>query len=222
MRRPTLLASAALAAALLPGAFARPAAAQEQTQVHNTAPLHPPKGARVAIVEFYDLECPDCARASPLLREAAEKYKIPLVRHDFPLPFHAWSFDAAVNARWFDTHSKKLGDQYRDAVFAAQPTITSPADLRAFTEKFAAQNKLTLPFVIDPQGKLAALVKADAALGQRVGIEHTPTIWVTTNRGGGAPPFVEIVDRDKLYQVIDEALAQTAPAGSRSGGPARP
>ena len=54
------------------------------------------------------MECPDCARANPLLKEAAAKYKIPWVRHDFPLPFHAWSFQAAVNARWFDTKSKKL------------------------------------------------------------------------------------------------------------------
>ena len=72
------------------------------------------------------MECPDCARANPLLREAAAKYNIPWVRHDFPLAFHAWSFNAAVNARWFDTKSKKLGDDYRDAVFASQQSITTP------------------------------------------------------------------------------------------------
>ena len=70
------------------------------TQVHDPAALRPPAGARVAIVEFEDMECPDCARANPLLREAAAKYNIPWVRHDFPLPFHPWSMQAAVNARW--------------------------------------------------------------------------------------------------------------------------
>ena len=39
---------------------------------------------------------------------------------------------------------------------------------------------MALPFAVDPQGKLAAEVKADYALGQRIGIEHTPTIWVVT------------------------------------------
>ena len=80
------------------------------TQVHDPSVLKPPAGARVALVEWEDMECPDCARANPLLKEAAEKYRIPWVRHDFPLPMHPWSFQAAVNARWFDTKSKKLGD----------------------------------------------------------------------------------------------------------------
>jgi protein-disulfide isomerase len=70
---------------------------------------------------------------------------------------------------------------------------------------------LALPFAIDPQGKLANEVKADYALGQRIGIEHTPTIWVVTANSKGAP-FVEVVDRSKLYQLIDQALADTASA----------
>ena len=162
----------------------------------------------MAIVEFEDLECPDCARANPLLKEAAAQYNIPWVRHDFPLPFHNWSFNAAVNARWFDLKSKTLGDDYRDAVFANQPSITSPEVLRDFTDKFAKDRGVAMPFAIDPQGKLAAEVKADYALGQRIGIEHTPTIWVVTASSKGAP-FVEVVDRTKLYQLIDQAIADT-------------
>ena len=178
------------------------------TQVHDPAALKPPAGARVAIVEFEDMECPDCGNANPLLKEAAAKYNIPWIRHDFPLPFHPWSFQAAVNARWFDTKSKKLGDEYRDAVFANQPSITTLDVLRQFTEKFAKSHNVALPFAIDPQGKLAAEVKADYALGQRIGIEHTPTIWVVTSNSKGAP-FIEVVDRTKLYQLIDQAIADT-------------
>jgi protein-disulfide isomerase len=186
------------------------------TPVGDKSLLKPPSGARVAIFEFQDLECPDCARAFPLLKEAAAKYNIPWVQHDFPLPFHAWSFQAAVNARWFDTKSAKLGEDYREAVFASQPSIASTDDLRTFTEKFANDHKVAFPFAVDPQGKLAADVKADYALGQRIGIEHTPTIWVVTNRSGSAPPFVEIVDRTKLYSIIDQALAATKPAATHT------
>jgi thiol-disulfide isomerase/thioredoxin len=176
--------------------------------VHDPSALRPPAGARVALIEFEDLECPDCAHANPLLKEAAAKYRIPWVRHDFPLPFHAWSFTAAVNARWFDLKSKALGDEYRDSVFSNQPSITSPEILRDFTDKFAQSKGIAVPFAIDPQGKLAADVKADYALGQRVGIEHTPTIWVVTANSKGAP-FVEVIDRTKLYQLIDQAMADT-------------
>jgi protein-disulfide isomerase len=218
--RPSVACLALAAALLLPFAAAPAAHAQpENTPVHNTAPLHPPAGARVAIVEFADLECPDCARANPLLKQAADQYNIPWVRHDFPLPQHDWSFQAAVNARWFDTQGKKLGEEYRDAVFAHQNEITvidngaydgekGLPNLRAFTAKFAADHKLTLPFVIDPQKKLEAEVKADYALGQSVGIQHTPTIWVVTNQTNGTP-FVEVLDRSRLFSMIDEALAET-------------
>ena len=206
---PCLFAGLALAVLFFP---ARAAQAQfdpsPTTPVHDPSALKPPPGARVAIVEFEDMECPDCARANPLLREAAENYKIPLVRHDFPLPFHNWSLQAAVNARWFDTKSKKLGDEYRDAVFADQPNIIDLNVLREFTQKFAQEHGIALPFAMDPQGKLLALVKTDYALGQRIGIEHTPTIWVVTANSKGAP-FVEVVDRSKLFQLIDQALVDT-------------
>jgi protein-disulfide isomerase len=170
----------------------------------DTSMLRPPKGSKVAIIVFEDLECPDCARAAPLLHEAAKQYNIPLVQYDFPLPMHPWSFDAAVNARYFDTISKKLGDDYRLFIFSNQPTITK-ANLRGVTERFAADHKVTLPFVIDPMGELSAKVKADAQLGQRVGLDHTPTIYVVSDTVRGRP-FVEVVDRSQLYSIIDQAM----------------
>jgi protein-disulfide isomerase len=205
-----VLVALGIASLAAPRASAQFSGAQANaTPAGDKSLLKPPPGARVAIFEFGDLECPDCARANPLLKEAAAKYNIPWLRHDFPLPFHVWSFQASVNARWFDTKSEKLGNDYRDAVFANQPSIATLDDLRNFTEKFANDRKVAFPFAVDPQGKLAALVKADYALGQRIGVEHTPTIWVVTNRTGSAPPFVEVVDRTKLYNIIDQALAET-------------
>jgi protein-disulfide isomerase len=209
------LARGWLPALFLSFALAAPAFAQfsnpqpETTTVHNAAPLHPPAGARVAIVEFEDLECPDCARANLVLKEATGKYHIPWVRHDFPLPFHTWSFDAAVDARWFDTQSKPVGDGFRDAVFAAQSTLHSEDDLAAFARKFAQDHQLAFPFAVDPQGRLAQLVKADYELGRSVGIQHTPTIWVVTDHTSGAP-FVEVVDRSRLFTLIEQAQAETA------------
>ena len=32
--------------------------------------LKPPKGSKVALIVFEDLQCPDCRRANPLLNEA--------------------------------------------------------------------------------------------------------------------------------------------------------
>jgi len=176
---------------------------------HDTRALRPPKGARVAIVVFEDLQCPDCARANPLLEEAARTYKIPLVRYDFPLPMHNWSFQAAIMARYFDTKSQKLGDEMRDELFKHQSEIT-PDNLRPFVEKFAQERKTSLPFVIDPKGELERAVKADYQLGQATGIQHTPTIYVVSNSTTGQP-FVEVVDRTNLYRLIDDMLEQAGP-----------
>jgi protein-disulfide isomerase len=68
--------------------------------------LKAPTGAKVAIEVFEDLECPDCARWYPEIFKVAEARHVPVVLHDFPLPMHPWSFQAAVYARFFDTKSQ--------------------------------------------------------------------------------------------------------------------
>jgi protein-disulfide isomerase len=163
--------------------------------------LHPPKGAKVAIVVFEDLQCPLCRQTAPLLKEAGKTYKIPVVRHDFPLPMHNWSFEATVTAHYFDAKSRTFGLEYRDYIFEHQPEIT-PQNLRWFSDKFAADHKMALPFVIDPQGKLAAEVRAERDLGTRIGLHQTPTIYVVSSKPGGKP-YVEVTDRSQLYQMID-------------------
>jgi len=163
--------------------------------------LRPPKGAQIAIVVFEDLQCPMCGRVAPLLAQAGRTYKIPVVRHDFTLPMHNWSFEAAVLARYFDTHSKEIGNEFRDTVFEHQLEI-NPQNLRAFAEKFAAEHKIALPFVVDPSGKLAALVRADKDVGVSLNIDHTPTIWVVSNKRSGKP-YVEVKDTSQLYVLID-------------------
>ena len=184
------------------------------TQVHDAAALRPPAGAHVAIIEFEDLQCPDCRRANPIVEAAAKKFHIPVVRHDFPLPFHTWSFQAAVDARWFDTHSRQLGHQFRDAVFAAQPTIKDHKDLQAFAARFARQHGLSFPANPDPNGKLREMVKADYELGLDIGVKHTPTIWVVTNQTTHKP-FIEVLDRSHLDALIQKAEAETREASNR-------
>jgi protein-disulfide isomerase len=163
--------------------------------------LRPPKGSPVALVVFEDLQCPQCARAAPLLNQASQTYKIPLVQHDFPLPMHNWSMNAAIMARYFDTHSKTVGNAFRDYVFEHQREIL-PDNLRGFAEKFAADHKVEFPFVVDPAGKLSALVMADRDLGKSINLDHTPTIYVVSDKKTGTP-YVEVKDLGQLYVTID-------------------
>lgn len=203
-------ASLLLAAALVLAGLA--AHAQAPTPVLDASALRPPAGARVAIVEFDDLQCPACAAANPILKAAAAQYKIPWVRHDFLIPYHNWSRIAAIDARWFDLKSKALGDEYRDQVFANQPSIYNPDSLAQFTQTFARSHGITMPFAVDPQGKLASEVEADIALAQRTGIKSTPTIFIVAGNSKGAP-FTQVLNpAQQLYTTIDRAIADTAPA----------
>lgn len=164
--------------------------------------LKPPAGAKAAIVIFEDLQCPDCARAHPLVKEVAKAQNVPVVRHDFPLPKHDWSFKAAVIARYFDSKSEKLGEGWRMYCYTHQEELT-PENLMERATNFGKVNNAPLPFALDPDGKLEAKVKADFKLGQKIGIQHTPTIWVVGS-GKAAEPFVEVVDRSQMSDLVDK------------------
>jgi protein-disulfide isomerase len=166
--------------------------------------LRPPKGAPVAIVVFEDLQCPQCRRVAPILEQASKTYKIPLVRHDFPLPMHNWSYEAAVMARYFDATSKELGNEFRDYIFANQLEI-NPQNLRSYAEKFAGEHKVDFPFVVDPQGKFAAEVNADRDVGKAIKLDHTPTVYVVSSRHA-EKPYVEMKDANQLYALIDAMM----------------
>jgi protein-disulfide isomerase len=166
--------------------------------------LRAPAGAPVAIYEFEDLECPACAHAFPIVHAAVEKYKIPLIRHDFPLKMHIWSFDAAVNARYIqDKISPQTAEDYRRAVFASQQSIASKEDLTAFTQKYFQSHGLKLPMIIDPNGLFAAEVHADQTLGERINLHQTPSIFIVTQKG-----YTEVTDVTQLYAMLDTAIAE--------------
>jgi len=188
----------------------------------DTSALRPPKGATVALVAFEDLQCPDCADAEALLLEASAKYNVPLVRRDFPLPAHNWSFEAHVMARYFDTRSANtprkimvagklksasmpVGEQFRRWVYANQTSINKD-NLRGMADRFADQHGVELPANYDPKGELKKLVLADYALGQQVGVIHTPTVFVVSVSQRGTP-FVETLEREKLFAMIEQMQA---------------
>jgi len=173
----------------------------------DTSMLKPPPGVRVAIIEWEDPECPACAHAFPIVHAAIAHYKIPLIRHDFQI-HRTWGPEAMLYARYLeDKVSPEMATDYRRQFFAMQYQIASMEDLHNFTVKFFQANHQQMPFVLDPTGQFKKEVEADNALGQKLGLMHTPTIIVATQKH-----WVQVVDTSQLYSVIDAALAQTAGA----------
>jgi hypothetical protein len=180
----------------------------------DTSMLKPPAGAKIAIIEWQDLTCPNCAHAFPIVHAAAAHYKIPLMEHDFLLGGEHTVLgdkEAAIWARYLeDKVSPAIADQYRGALFAAQSGISSKDDMANFTRRFFQSHHLQLPFVPDPSGELTKEVMADNALGEKLGVRNTACIIVCTSR-----EWVHVTDISQLYQTIDELEARANAGGSK-------
>lgn len=176
----------------------------------DASSLKPPAGAQVAVVVFEDLECPSCAKAYPMIWETANSQHVPVMLYDFPLRQHPWSLEAAVDARYFDTKSQKLGDDFRGYIYENQPNITMQ-NLHDYVQKFGDEHQTPLPFAVDPEGKLKEKIEADRSLGEKAGLVHTPTVFVI-GRANGPTPFVEVTDMDKLGQEIENMKQKVGPA----------
>jgi protein-disulfide isomerase len=195
----TALATALFTLAAVAAVAQTPAAVNQQ----RLQALKPPVGVKVAIIVFEDLQCPDCARAHPLVKQVSEQHKVPVIHRDFPLPMHNYARQAAIYARYFDSKSAKLGIAFREYVFQNQTAIT-PANIKDKVAEFAQANGAALPFLLDPGKKFEAKIDADIALGKRVGIQHTPTIFVVGSSKTSAEPFVEVVDRSQLSKLVQD------------------
>jgi len=206
--RPTFMTrfSAVLAFVLAVPAVlsAQTAVGGEVTPFRDTSMLVLPKGDKVAIYDWEDLECPACANAFPITHMAIEKYHIKLIRHDFLIPGHPWSPTAAVIARYLQDKVKpEVAEQYRRDVFQNQSGIGSKDDLEAYSRKWFNTHNIPFPFVVDPSGLLTQEVEADVNLGNRLGLHETPTIIVV-----GPRAWIQVKNVEQLYVAIDEALAQ--------------
>lgn len=219
LKRSTLFAAvAALALCGATAAKAQFAGTPDPSTFRDTSMLKPPPGQKVAIIEFFDLECPACRNAYPILKQVSAQTHVPIVHYDFPLNIHVWSKDAAIFARYLqDKVNPQLAEQYRTDVFQQQPAIASKDDLQQYTRKWMAAHGQQMPFVVDPTGKFAAEVRADYALGERLNVTRTPTIVVATNNkwqivsgSEGQGPGVNDVNR--IYSIVEGAEKQTAGA----------
>jgi protein-disulfide isomerase len=197
------LAAVAVFSTFSVAGLAQSAVGGQVTHFTDTSMLKPPAGAKVAVIEWEDLECPACAHAFPIVHAAIEHYHIPLVRYDFMIPGHIWSKQAEIYARYMqDTFGMDYATEYRREVFASQFRIASQDDLKQFTTNFLhAHEGKTLPFVLDP--KFQREVQADNDLGIKLGLAETPTIVVVTADKG----WIQVKDVMQLYAAIDQAEA---------------
>jgi hypothetical protein len=141
-----------------------------------------------------------------------EQTHVTLLRYDFPLEAHIWTFEGAVCARYIlKTMGHPLAEEFRNDVFKSQRMIASKDDLREFVAAWLKRRGKPMPPVIDPDGSLAKEVSADYELGRRLNVEFTPTIVVVTRNQYQVVAGTREGSNDasELLPVVKAAIAQT-------------
>ncbi len=184
----------------------------ERDNFRDTTVLRPPAGSKVAMIVFEDLGCPACAKAHPFEIEAVGQTHVTLLRYDFPIESHVWTFEGAVCARYIQhTFGPELAEEFRSTVFKSQSMISSEDDIREFTSKWLLKRGKKMPAVLDPGGKLAKEVTADRELGLKLNVEWTPTVVVVTRNNYqvvcGSKDGAN--DPAQILAVVKGAIAQT-------------
>ncbi len=194
-----------------------------------------PESAPVLIVGFDDLECPFCARMHQQLFPALlDRYgdRIHLVYRDYPLPNHPWAMRAAIDTNcvgaqsgpgywqlvdYIHAHAGELGGPEKSLARANEALDTLSAD-EGKRQKVDAE---TLKACIAKQDDTA--IKASIQLGESLGIEGTPALYVNGEKIDGAVPLTAV------YRAVDSALlaagqtppppasAPTQPSPSKAG-----
>ena len=162
-------------------------------------PVRGNPAAPITIVEFSDYQCPFCARVNPTLAKIRETYgdRVKIVFKDYPLPNHPQAPKAAEAARCAGEQSKYW--EMHDAMFANQRALEVP--MLKQTARAIGLNGGAFDSCLD-SGKYEATVRTGSELGDKMGVNSTPTLYVNGRVVLGAMPF------ENFKQIIDDELAQ--------------
>ena len=165
------------------GAGGRPAGPppEDLTKVYTidagTSPVRGKANAPITIVEFVDFQCPFCSRFYSPAVEAVNKYpdQVKLIIKNFPLSFHPQAVPSAKAAlaaneqgKYWEMVDDLLGDN-KD--LSAQRIEATAKKIGLNVDKFKKD-------LADNDAKYQKVLDDDAALGESVDVQGTPTFFL--------------------------------------------
>ena len=181
-------------------AMNKPLDAQKQAAIAAPdAPSFGPANAKVTIVEFSDFQCPFCSRAADTVHKIKEKYgdKVRFVFREFPLSFHSNAKGAALAALAANAQGKFW--QMHDIMFKNQQKL-DPASLKTYAQKIGLDVPAWEKTMADK--KTSEELDADMKLGQEVGVQGTPSLFLNGTR------IQNPTDFSAVQKAIEQALAK--------------
>jgi protein-disulfide isomerase len=164
----------------------------------SSDPSRGSSSAAITIVEFSDFQCPYCQRASPTLKQLQQAYsdRVRVVWKDFPLTqIHPDAFKAAEAAHCAGDQGKFW--EYHDQLFGNQKALKQE-DLKKYAGD-AGLDAMRFASCLQ-ESKFAERVRDGIALGNRLGVNSTPTLYINGRVVAGAYPL------DTLKGIVEEEL----------------
>lgn len=172
----------------------------------SDAPSRGPSNAPVTLVQYCDLQCPDCKTMVENLKLVLPSYdqKVRVVFKNYPLVNkHAWAESSALAARCAYLQRPEAFWTFYNYFYSEQDSISS-ANIREKVSSVAKQSGLDVTkfgTCYDSKATLRS-IQEDMYEAAKLGVRGTPTILVNGR-------FVfneEMTDKD-YRKLIDEALA---------------
>lgn len=191
-----------IADALLPFGAKPFASFRDILQSGASGPSRGGASKALEFVEFSDFECPHCKEAQPVVAKLLADYPTAhFVYQDFPLVHvHSEAFKASTHGYCVaQAGGNEAFFKYSDAVFDAQAGLvpaTSDQTLKDAETKAGQDPAKIAACAATPAAKDA--INASLALGEKVGVNSTPTVFVN----GRGLPLVGI-PYDMLQRIIE-------------------
>jgi protein-disulfide isomerase len=180
--------------------------------------------ASISILEFGDFQCPSCQQFATFVKPQidlayVDQGTVRFVFHDYPVvSAHRYAFFAARAARCALDQGEQYFWPFHDQLFAHQSTWSASSGPPVSTfEGYAATIGLD---VDDFAGCLdsdrhADVVSANLRLGIELGVDRTPTVFVSKN--GRSVRVTRWNDFEAYKSVIDRLLAEDAEEDAEDG-----
>ncbi len=168
--------------------------------------------APVVIYEFADFQCPGCASfasfVAPLIKERlVDRGLVRYVYYDFPLiSIHQHAFLASRAARCANEQARFW--DYHDVLYARQSRWAAMRDATSYFVEIAAElglNRSQFDSCLRSD-QYAEEVTRNLRLGESLGVNETPTLFVNGRRLGAIPSFADLE-----AMVLSEAGQGAAP-----------
>jgi protein-disulfide isomerase len=189
------------------------ASAQTKTAAHVDLAAEKSMGTKSAPItmEVYsDFQCPSCRQfflnaTTPLMNDYVASGKVYLIHHDFPLPMHAHSHDAA---KWANA-AAEIGKfrEVETALYTKQDSWGATGKIDEALDGVLTPVEMKRVRSLLDSPEVTASIKHDEDLAQAKGLSGTPSIFIS-HKGQTYPLPAAGATYSLLKQYIDFLLTQ--------------